>query len=110
LRSIYLATRGIVFYGTPHRGGNYINIGLTAQKIAVASGINATDRILRDLKFDSSISKMLSEEFTSYLDERRPIIYTFYEASGLSGLGPLSGKVSIQESNLRISFTLAGCR
>ncbi|KAL5370925.1 hypothetical protein DPSP01_014586 [Paraphaeosphaeria sporulosa] len=92
-KSIYHAIKAIIFFGTPHHGGNYINIGLTAQKIAAASGFNATDKLLRDLKFDSSIAKMLSEEFTQFLDDRKPIVYTFQEASGLSGFGPLSGKV-----------------
>ncbi|KAF2736238.1 hypothetical protein EJ04DRAFT_433468, partial [Polyplosphaeria fusca] len=92
-KSIHQATKAIIFFGTPHHGGNYINIGLTAQKIVAASGLNASDRLLRDLKFDSSIAKMLSEEFTHFLDERKPIVYTFQEASGLSGFGPLSGKV-----------------
>ncbi|KAF1849701.1 uncharacterized protein K460DRAFT_411532 [Cucurbitaria berberidis CBS 394.84] len=92
-KAIYSATKGVIFFGTPHRGGNYINIGLTAQKIVACSGLDASDKVLRDLKFDSSIAKMLSEEFTQFLDERRPIVYTFQEASGISGFGPLSGKV-----------------
>jgi hypothetical protein len=49
--------------------------------------------LLRDLKFDSSTAKLLSEEFSKMLDERRPKVYTFQEATGLSGFGPLSGKV-----------------
>ncbi|KAF2194153.1 hypothetical protein K469DRAFT_192398 [Zopfia rhizophila CBS 207.26] len=36
---------------------------------------------------------MLSEEFTQFLDERKPSVYNLQEASGLSGFGPLSGKV-----------------
>ncbi|KAF2203093.1 hypothetical protein GQ43DRAFT_470318 [Delitschia confertaspora ATCC 74209] len=92
-KNIYLATTGIVFFGTPHHGGNYTNIGLTARKIVAASGFDASQKVLRDLKFDSSVAKMLSEEFTQFLDERKPVVYTFQEASGLSGFGPLSGKV-----------------
>lgn len=65
-KNIYLATKGLIFFETPHHGGNYINIGLTAQKIVASSGFDASDKVLRDLKFDSSIAKMLSEEFTKF--------------------------------------------
>ena len=82
-----------MFFGTPHHGGNYINVGLVARKIVSACGLDATDKALKDLKFDSSIAKMLSEDFTQFLDVRKPLVYTFQEASGLSGFGPLSGKV-----------------
>jgi hypothetical protein len=71
-----------------------VGLGLTVRKILVYSGFDVNDRILRDLKFDSGISKMLSEEFVKFLDERRPLVFTFQEASGLSGFGPLSGKVT----------------
>lgn len=92
-KNIYSAVSGIIFFGTPHHGGNYINMGLTARKIVAASGLDTSDKLLRDLKFDSTIAKMLSEEFTQFLHEREPLVYTFQEASGLSGFGPLSGKV-----------------
>jgi hypothetical protein len=72
-----------------------VSLGLTAQKILVYSGLDANDKILRDLNFNSSITKMLSEEFVKFLAEVKPLVYTFQEASGLSGFGPLSGKVSV---------------
>lgn len=59
----------------------------------MCSGLDASDKVLRDLKFDSGVAKMLREEFTTILDEQRPKVYTFQEANGLSGFGPLSGKV-----------------
>jgi hypothetical protein len=92
-RAIHTSTKAIFFLGTPHRGGSYVNLGLTAQKLLVCSGFDASDKLLRDLKFDSSTAKLLSEEFSKMLDEIRPKVYTFQEATGLSGFGPLSGKV-----------------
>ena len=70
-----------------------MNLGLTAKKIAVCCGFDANDKVLRDLKFDSTVAKMLSEEFTKFLDERKPLVYTFQEGSAISGFGLISGKV-----------------
>ena len=92
-KRIYLSTNAIFFLGTPHRGGNYVNLGLTARKILICSGFDANDKVLLDLKLDSSTAKLLSEEFSKILDEIRPNVYSFQEATGLSGFGPLSGKV-----------------
>jgi hypothetical protein len=97
LKAIYRSTKGIIFFGTPHHGGNYVEFGKAARKIAVYCGLDANDRVLRDLKFDSTVTKMLSEEFTQFLEERKPLIYTFQEANNLFAFGPLSGKVSSQD-------------
>lgn len=70
-----------------------MDLGLTARKIVACSGLNANDKLLRDLKFDSSTAKLLREEFAKMLEEIKPAIYTFQEGLGLSGFGPLSGKV-----------------
>jgi hypothetical protein len=66
---------------------------LTVRKIAVLSGFDANDKLLRDLKFDSSVAKLLREEFAKMLGEQKPKVFTFQEAIGLMGFGPLSGKV-----------------
>ena len=70
-----------------------MNLGLTARKIVACAGLDANDRTLRDLKIDSSTARLLQEEFAKMLDDRKPIVYTFQEALGLSDFGPLSGKV-----------------
>ena len=95
-KAIYESTGTIFFLGTPHRGGSYVNIGLTVRKIVACAGFDTNDKALRDLKFDSGTAKLLREEFAKMLDDRRPKVYTFQEAIGLSGFGPLSGKVSIK--------------
>ncbi|KAG6990947.1 hypothetical protein G7Y79_00060g092510 [Physcia stellaris] len=98
-RAIYESTAAIFFLGTPHRGGSYVNIGLTVRKITACAGFDTNDKVLRDLKFDSVTAKLLREEFAKMLDDRRPKIYTFQEAIGLSGFGPLSGKVVVNASS-----------
>jgi hypothetical protein len=79
--------------GTPHRGGSYVNLGLTARKVAVLAGFDANDRVLRNLSFASSTARILREEFTRFLEELSPKVFTFQEGLGLTGFGPLSGKV-----------------
>ena len=58
------------------------------------NGFDATNKLLRDLKLDSSVAKLLREEFAKVLEEQKPKVFTFQEGKGLSGFGPLSGKVS----------------
>ena len=95
-KAIYNATDAIFFLGTPHRGASYVNMGLTVRKILACAGFDANDKTLRDLKFDSSTAKLVREDFAKMLDDRRPKIYTFQEVIGLTGFGPLSGKVEIK--------------
>jgi hypothetical protein len=58
------------------------------------SGFSASDKLLRDLTLDSSVAKLLREEFAKVLEEQKPRVFTFQEGKGLSGIGVLSGKVS----------------
>ena len=96
LKAIYHSTISVFFPGTPHRGGSYVNLGLTVHKI---------DKTLRDLRFDSSIAKLLQEEFVKILEEIHPNIYTFQETMGLSGFGPLSGKV-VDDGSSALDYAL----
>lgn len=79
-----------------------MNLGLTLRKIAVISGFSANDKLLRDLKFDSSVAKLLQEEFSRLLEDKGPKVFIFQEAKGLSGVGLLSGKVGEGETWPRI--------
>ena len=105
LKAIYHSTISVFFPGTPHRGGSYVNLGLTVRKIAACSGFGANDKTLRDLRFDSSIAKLLQEEFVKILEEIHPNIYTFQEIMGLSGFGPLSGKV-VDDGSSALDYAL----
>ena len=105
-KAIYKSTGALFFLGTPHRGGSYVNVGLTVRKIVACAGFDANDKILRDLKFDSSTAKLLREEFDKMLDDRRPKIFTFQEAIGLIGFGPLSGKVDLKAQSYLLGFNI----
>lgn len=71
----------------------HVKLGSTVRKIVACSGFDTTGVNLRDLSFDSSVARLLREEFAKMLDENKPRVYTLQEAKGLTGFGPLSGKV-----------------
>lgn len=70
-----------------------MELGLTASKIAALAGFNINDRLIRNLSFASSTARILQDEFVRFLQEQRPTVFTFQEGQGLTGFGPLSGKV-----------------
>ncbi|KAN0083807.1 hypothetical protein V8E54_002895 [Elaphomyces granulatus] len=92
-KNVYNSIQSLVFLGTPHRGGSYLELGLTASKIAALAGFNINDRLIRNLSFASSTARILQDEFVRFLQEQRPTVFTFQEGQGLTGFGPLSGKV-----------------
>jgi hypothetical protein len=93
LKDIYGSTHAIIFFGTPHRGSDYASLGLTMRNIAIATGLDANDRILRDLAPDSGTLEMLRQEFSKMLGVRAFKVYTFQEARGYKGIQGLQGKV-----------------
>lgn len=94
-KAVYLSLGAIIFLGTPHRGGSgsYVELASAARKIAVLSGFSARANVLKDLKFDSTIARVLQEDFVQLLDEKRPSVLTFREGKGLTAFAPFSGKV-----------------
>jgi nicotinic acid phosphoribosyltransferase len=93
LQNIYQSLYAIVFFGTPHRGSSYAEVGITAQQIAKAIGFDANDSLLRNLRPDGEHLEMLREEFASMLDERAFKVYSFQEGQGLKGTRTLARKV-----------------
>ncbi|KAH0613051.1 uncharacterized protein H6S33_009431 [Morchella sextelata] len=71
------ATRGLVFFGTPHRGGNGASLGQVAANIITAvSGADRND-ILRSLSSDSILTKNSNDDFRHQSERYR--VLTFYE-------------------------------
>lgn len=93
LRNIYQSLYAITFFGTPHRGSSYTEIGITAQKIIKAIGFDGNDALLRNLRADGEHLEMLREEFASMLDERTFKVYSFQEGQGYKGTHALSRKI-----------------
>lgn len=95
LKDVYESTLGILFFGTPHRGGggDYADWGLVASRIARAMGFDANDTVLRNLRVDSEILGLLRQEFSKMLLNKAFQIDTFQEEKGFMGVRGLTGKV-----------------
>ena len=83
LRTVYYSTVAILFMGTPHRGSQYADWGIIARNVAVASGFDASDRILRNLQPDAGHLDILCEDFSKMLLEDSFDIFTFMESKPL---------------------------
>lgn len=99
-RDIYYSTFAIMFFGTPHRGSDYADLGSLAKKIAIATGFDATDKILQNLKPNAEYVQMLREEFNKMLVDPEANIFldTFQEGKGYKGMYGLNGKVRISST------------
>ena len=108
LKNIYESTRAIIFMGTPHRGSPYAGWGIIVQSIVSAAGFDATDRILRDLKFDAGTLDILQEDFLKMVKKEQFEVFTFQEGKGLKGVRGLTGKVCTRgfETPIQIRFRL----
>ncbi|KAK5087257.1 hypothetical protein LTR70_007374 [Exophiala xenobiotica] len=99
LRDVYTSTFALIFFGTPHRGGAYTNLGLTATKIAKAAGFSVNDRNIRDLKGNSPVLTLIREGFAQLLDSDNFEVSTFQESLGYSGVGLVDDKIVPNESS-----------
>lgn len=95
LQSVYRSVRGVIFFGTPHRGSGIAGWGLILSAIANATLLDNNQSLLRDLDNSSGTSKLeeLRRDFNDILDEGQIKVHTFQEAEGKFGLSPVSGKV-----------------
>lgn len=91
--SLYESTFAIMFFGTPHRGSGYANLGLMVQKIATATGMNANSTVLKSLVPNEQYLMMLQEEFTKILSTNTLSVDTFQEGKGYKSFGILRGRV-----------------
>jgi hypothetical protein len=67
--AIQLATRGIVFFATPHQGGNYTKLGEIAAKIAKKCLRNEDNSFVEALKKDTLFGEELIENFRFQLED-----------------------------------------
>jgi hypothetical protein len=95
------STIGIIFMGTPHRGGNYGSLGKTAERVVRYLSFDTNNSILRDLQGNSTAFEIINDEFLRMLHNRSPpiTIYSFQESLGLAGIRGLSEKVVDDESS-----------
>ena len=84
-RQLRNATHGIIFFGTPHRGGNSARLGDIASTIARGVLRNPQNNLMEALKTDSIFADSLVQSFRHQLEDYR--IISFYETRPFKGLG-----------------------
>lgn len=87
-KSIREATHGIVFFGTPHRGGEGVLLGEVASKIVRAVLREPKNSFLESLKNDGPFSQTILEDFRTQLEDYNVI--TYYETRPLGNFGIVS--------------------
>lgn len=87
-KPIRKATYGIVFFGTPHRGGEGVALGEIAAKIVRAVLREPKNSFLESLKKDGPFSQMILEDFRTQLEDYNVISY--YETRPLGSHGIVS--------------------
>ena len=76
---------GILFFGTPHQGGNCASLGGVAASIARLSLRNPTNSFMEALKIDSLFADDLVQDFRQQLEDYN--VLSFYETLPFKKLG-----------------------
>jgi hypothetical protein len=90
--NILLSTHAVLFFGTPHRGSPYANMGQVVERAAKVM-FSTNPKILGNLSPDGEMLERVRMEFARMLDEHKFKAYSFQEAKGLSGIKFFSRKV-----------------
>jgi len=86
IASILLATRGIIFLGTPHRRNRAESLSkLVATIVQSVQGVD--DNLMSDLERESQTLDRITDGFSQILNRRSITVFSFVEE-----LGMLEGK------------------
>lgn len=88
-RSIHKTTFGIIFFGTPHRGGNHAFIGSAMATVARVVSGGTKNTLMSSIRSASILSEIMADEFRQCVADLS--IVSFYEERATSGLGIVSG-------------------
>jgi len=83
------ATYGIAFFGTPHRGGNFVRLRDIAATIARGLLRNPPNTFLEALRADSLFADDLVQDFRQQLEDY--YVLSIYETKRMGSLGVVSG-------------------
>lgn len=82
------STYGLVFFGTPHRGGNHAGLGDELARVVRALAGRPANTYMKALKADSIFSENLTDDFRQLLEQYR--VLSFYETRPLGRFGIVS--------------------
>ncbi|KAF8530880.1 hypothetical protein BDD12DRAFT_767720, partial [Trichophaea hybrida] len=89
--SIRESTRGLVFFGTPHQGGNGVTLGKIAVNIVTTLGGKVSNDLLLYLEKDSVLTQNTNDDFRHQVEDYRFVSFfetrkTRLKKSGFLGL------------------------
>ena len=99
------ATRLVFFFGTPHRGGNFADIGDIVAKIARLSLQTPGNDLLNALKRNSNEAAKRAEQARHHFEKCR--VVTFFETMPYGRLGIVSRFVDDGKRRLLTSVRLS---
>ncbi|KAI2626845.1 TPR-like protein [Xylaria nigripes] len=84
-KAIAKATRLLVFFATPHRGGNYANTSDVVAKIARVGLLKPDNKLLDELKKNSHVATKRLEQSRHIYEQR--LVVNFFEGEAFGKLG-----------------------
>ena len=101
-----MATKAIVFLGTPHRGSEYTDMGEILRRIASATGFDTAKQNIGTLEIDSGILIECHRRFQQLQTRQGIEICTFQEERGMTGISYLGLNQKVNEHDVS-SFILS---
>jgi hypothetical protein len=91
------------FFGTPHLEADAAVYGDIVASVVSAVGPSVYKEVLRGLKPDAEVLANINTDFNDLLNksippEQKIQIFSFQEGKGITSIGKLDGKVSLQQS------------
>ena len=96
-KAVSQSTKAVMFFGTPHRGSEFTDLGETIRRIVSAAGFDTTKQNLRSLEVDSGMLEDCHRRFQQLQSRQGIEIFTFQENRGVAGVAylGLNSKVNL---------------
>ncbi|KAL2842265.1 hypothetical protein BJX68DRAFT_270712 [Aspergillus pseudodeflectus] len=92
-QSLFAATYGVIFLGTPHRGSFMASWGNIAANVMKAVLRSSNTAVLNQLNVGSEMLDMIAQEFSIMMRNDEVKAYSFWEERPMSGILGFDGKV-----------------
>ena len=103
------STRAIMFFGTPHQGGNGVSTAKFLANLLHAVNIDARSDLIKELNPDSLFLFDLTGDFRQVIESLGIVIYTFFEGkkTEIGRFWPMIKKILVRQS-ITYLFCLSG--
>ena len=89
-RQLCKSAKAVLFFGTPHRGSGFADLGETMRRIASAAGFDTAKQNIRALEIDSGMLEECHKRFQQFQHRQNIRIYTLLEERGVTGISYLN--------------------